>query len=142
MKVSLAGPGDVELLLAMAAEFNQIDGHPHDDARVRAALLPLLVDDHLGIVYLLGEPAIGYAVVTWGYSIESGGRDALLDEIYVRPRGQGLGGAGFDAVLDDLRHRGLPRIFLETERSNERVRRFYARHGFVEEDSIWMSRKL
>ncbi|HSL26868.1 MAG TPA: GNAT family N-acetyltransferase, partial [Acidimicrobiia bacterium] len=66
----------------------------------------------------------------------------LLDEIYVRPRGQGLGGAGFDAVLDDLRHRGLPRIFLETERSNERVRRFYARHGFVEEDSIWMSRKL
>jgi GNAT superfamily N-acetyltransferase len=133
---------DLDLLAKFSAEFNEVDGHDHDEARVRAALTPLLRNDELGIVYLFGEPPNGYAVVTWGYSIESGGRDALLDEIYLRPRGQGLGGAAFEEVLDDLRRRGIPRIFLETERPNTKVRTFYARHGFEEDDSIWMSRKL
>lgn len=134
--------GDLDLLATLAAEFNEVDGHDHDEGRVRAALTPLLRNDELGIVYLFGEPPIGYAIVTWGYSIESGGRDALLDEMYVRSRGQGLGGAAFEEVLDDLRRRGIPRIFLETERSNSRVRIFYTSHGFHEDDSIWMSREL
>jgi ribosomal protein S18 acetylase RimI-like enzyme len=33
-------------------------------------------------------------------------------------------------------------MFLETEAHNERVRGFYARHGFAAEDSVWMSRAL
>jgi GNAT superfamily N-acetyltransferase len=133
---------DLDVLAALSAEFNEIDGHPHDDTRVREALTPLLRDDELGVVYLFEEPPNGYAVVTWGYSIESGGRDALLDEIYTRPQGQGLGGAAFEEVLDDLRQRGLTRMFLETERPNTKVRAFYTRHGFQEDDSIWMSREL
>ena len=133
---------DLELLVSLSAEFNEIDGHPHDDARVRTALIPLLEDDTLGVVYLFDNPPTGYAVVTWGYSIESGGRDALLDEIYVRSRGTGTGGVGLEEVLEDLRKRGLTRLFLETERNNDRVRRFYSSHGFAEDDSIWMSREL
>ena len=133
---------DLDLLAKFSAEFNEVDGHDHDEARVRAALTPLLRNDDLGVVYLFGDPPIGYAIVTWGYSIESGGRDALLDEIYLRPRGQGLGGAAFEEVLNDLRRRGIPRIFLETERPNIKVRTLYARHGFEEDDSIWMSREL
>jgi GNAT superfamily N-acetyltransferase len=139
--ISRARLDDLDLLAALSAEFNEIDGHRHDETRVRAALTPLLVDDAFGVVYLFGEPVNGYAVVTWGYSIESGGRDALLDEIYVRPKGQGFGGAAFEEVLDDLRQRGLTRIFLETERPNTKVP-FYTRHGFKEDDSIWMSREL
>ena len=140
--IARAGPEDLRLLVELSAEFNEIDGHVHNDNRVRSALIPLLRDDALGIVYLLGEPPAGYAVVTWGYSIESGGRDALLDEIYVRAKGQGIGGSAFEEVLADLRTRGLSRMFLETERANARVRLFYSRHGFVEDDSIWMSREL
>jgi GNAT superfamily N-acetyltransferase len=136
------GLDDLDLLASLSAEFNEVDGHAHDDARVRVALTPLLRDDDLGIVYLFGEPPNGYAVVTWGYSIESGGRDALLDEIFLRPRGQGLGGAAFEEVLNDLCQRGLTRMFLETERPNTKVRTFYTRHGFKEDDSIWMSREL
>ena len=140
--IARARPEDLGLLLELSAEFNEIDGHVHNDDRVRSGLIPLLRDDGLGVVYLLGEPPAGYAVVTWGYSIESGGRDALLDEIYVRAKGQGIGGAAFEEVLADLRTRGLSRMFLETERANTRVRSFYSRHGFVEDDSIWMSREL
>jgi len=140
--IKRAGLDDLDLLAGLSAEFNKVDGHAHDDARVRAALTRLLQDDDLGIVYIFGDPPNGYAVVTWGYSIESGGRDALLDEIYVRTQGQGLGGASFEEILADLRQRGLTRMFLETERPNSKVRTFYTRHGFKEDDSIWMSREL
>jgi GNAT superfamily N-acetyltransferase len=140
--ITRARSQDLPLILAMSAEFNEIDGHAHDESRVRAALAPLLRGDDLGVVFLVGEPPVGYAVVTWGYSIESGGRDALVDEIYVRPRGEGIGRVALAEVLDDLRARGLSRVLLETERANSRVRAFYARHGFQEDDSIWMSLDL
>ncbi|MEX0699896.1 MAG: GNAT family N-acetyltransferase [Acidimicrobiia bacterium] len=141
MIVRRATLDDLDILLTLAAEFNDIDRHDHDPVRVRAAMQPLLVSDDLGVVYLFGD-GLGYALVTWGYSIESGGRDALLDEIYTRERGEGRGGELLVAVLEDLAQRGLPRVFLETEAHNKAVRRFYTRHGFRTEDSIWMTRDL
>lgn len=142
MTVRRAGVTDLDVLVDLAAEFNAIDRHPYDEDRVRTALLPLLVDDSLGVVYVNGDPPDGYALVTWGYSVESGGRDALLDEIYTRDRGRGKGGDLLEAVLVDLTQRGLPRVFLETEAHNFAVRRFYQRHGFQTEDSVWMTRQL
>ena len=134
--------GDLELVVSLSREFNEIDRHPYNEERVRRGLLPLLEDDQVGVVYVDDPPPEGYAVVTWGYSLESGGRDALLDEIYTRRRGEGRGGLLLEEVMADLTRRGLPRVFLETEAHNQAVRRFYARHGFVEEDSIWMARDL
>lgn len=136
-----ADPADAPVLLSLVEEFCRVDRHPFDAEVVRRALGPLLENDDLGVVWLIGEgedPA-GYAVVTWGYSLESGGRDALLDEVFVLDRGRGLGGAAVTEILADCRRRGMARVFLETEAHNEAVRRFYARHGFAAEDSIWMS---
>lgn len=56
--------------------------------------------------------------------------------------GEGVGGAAYMRSFMTLRKRGLPRVFLETERLNERVRRFYTRHRFEEEDRIWMANRL
>ena len=133
---------DLDDLVVLIREFCEADHHPFDEATVRSALRPLLEDDQYGLVWAVGRPAEGYAVVTWGYSLESGGRDALLDEIYFRQRNRGQGSALVRALIDDLEARGMNRVFLETEHHNDAVRRFYARHGFQTEDSIWMSRKL
>ena len=119
-----------------------LDGHPWDEARVRRALPALLESDRVGVIWLIDCPAVGYLVITWGYSIEAGGTEALLDEVYLRSRGQGLGRAALREALDDLRARGMPRIFLETERHNAAAREFYASLGFEEENSIWMQRSL
>ena len=54
-------------------------------------------------------------------------------------RGGGTGTALIEHLLADARARGLVRVFLETESANERVRAFYGRHGFVVDDSVWMS---
>jgi GNAT superfamily N-acetyltransferase len=138
----IATPSDLPALLELCREYCIADDHAWNAERTRKALTPLLADDQLGVVWVLGAPPVAYAVVTWGYSIESGGRDALLDEVYVRERGGGLGGVLLARVLDDLRGRGLSRVFLETEAPNAEARRFYARHGFCEERSVWMSRTL
>jgi RimJ/RimL family protein N-acetyltransferase len=137
-----ATPADQAALEVLVREFNAIDNHPHDDDRVASALRPLLEDDAFGLVYVWGDPVEGYCIVTWSYSLESGGRDALIDEYFTQNRGQGIGGMALSEVLDHLKEFGIPRIFLETETANEAVRRFYSRHGFVEEASIWMSRDL
>ncbi len=142
-----AHPEDLDAVLSLISEFYAIDGHAYDEVTLRAALGPLLVDDTYGVVWLLGAAdaptdEAGYAIVTWGYALESGGRDVLLDELYVRDRGRGVGGAALEEVLEACRRRGLGRMFLETEAPNDQARSFYARHGFAVDDSIWMSRRF
>ena len=143
--VRRADPGDLDALLALVAEFCAIDGHEYDATRAGSALRPLLADDGLGQVWVLAEDRGGlggYAVVTWGWSVEAGGREALLDELYVRERNQGAGALLLEAAAVESRAAGASRLFLETESANAAVRRFYARHGFVAEDSVWMQRPL
>lgn len=141
-----ATPDDLSVLLPLVADFCELDHHPYDEARVVRALGPLLADDRFGQVWLVGDgdpgAPVGYAVVTWGYSVESGGREALLDEIFVRDRSRGIGASLLHELLAACRAQGVRRMFLETEAHNTRVRRFYARHGFTVEDSIWMSADL
>jgi GNAT superfamily N-acetyltransferase len=143
--VRRADPADLDALLPLVAEFWAIDGHVFAAARVASALGPLLADDGLGQVWVLADDRGGlggYAVVTWGWSLEAGGREALLDELYVRERSQGAGALLLEAAAVGSRAAGASRIFLETEAANAAVRRFYARHGFAAEDSVWMQRPL
>lgn len=139
--VRRARPDDIDTLLVLAAEYSEADGHDFDPVGARAAFEPLLDGDTVGTAWIVDEDD-GYVVVTWGWSIEIGGFEVVLDEIYVRTRGRGKGGTALQVVERDCRRRGAKRIFLETESANERARKLYARHGFTADDSIWMSKEL
>ncbi len=136
-----AVPSDETALLALIEEFYEVDGHRFDESTVHSGLVPLLDTERHGVVLVAGEAGgdlDGYAALVWSYSIESGGPDALLDEIYVRERGRGVGRELMDEVFRQVRARGMRRIFLETEPDNERARSFYAGLGFEVESSVWM----
>ena len=134
----------VRLIEAYCAE----DRHAFDEPLVRRALEPLLDGDRFGTVGVLDHPDAsglsGYGVLTWGYSLESGGVDALIDELFVDPahRGTGLG----TAIIEWLSHRatdaGASRILLEVEAHNPSARRLYERLGWVPESSTMMNRWL
>jgi GNAT superfamily N-acetyltransferase len=136
--------GDLASLLPLVREFCAVDGHDFDEQAVMAGLVPLLEDGVAGEVWVVEDEMGlgGYGVVTWGWSLESGGRDALLDELYVRDRGRGAGAALLEAIVAAARARGASRMFLETEEGNAAARRFYARAGFDVEGSVWMQRSL
>ena len=146
ISLRIATTGETTELLVLVAEFCEVDQHAFDAGRVCRALGPLLEHDRHGVVYLIEDNTtatlLGYAVLTWGYSLESGGREALIDEIYLRKRGEGLGAIVMTQIFDAMRERDISRMFLETETHNERARRFYSRQGFETDDSIWMSRDL
>jgi ribosomal protein S18 acetylase RimI-like enzyme len=136
---------DEPVLLVLIREFYEIDRHDFDQERVVRGLRSLLTDDSFGQVRLVtpgGNSAEGYVVVTWSWSLESGGRDCILDELYVRRRGEGIGAAALDEAVEAAAEAGAQSMFLETEAHNSRVRPFYARAGFRVEDSVWMVREL
>jgi GNAT superfamily N-acetyltransferase len=137
-------PADLDVLVELAGEYCAADGHDFDETTVRAGFAPLLDDDRHGIVHVaeLDGTVDGYGVVTWGWSIEIGGLDVVLDEIYARTKGRGVGTSLLHHLEAECRARGVKRIFLETELGNEAARRLYAREGYEADTSIWMSKEL
>lgn len=140
----IANERDLPELLVLAKEFCEIDNHTYEESRIINTIKPLFSNPQLGLIVLAtqGSNLLGYAVLTWGWSIESGGREGLIDEIYVRERNTGLGSELLAEVVKVAKQNDVKMIFLETELANERVRGFYRRHGFIQEESIWLSYKL
>jgi GNAT superfamily N-acetyltransferase len=146
LRVRPAAPHDLAELLTLVAEYCAADGHPFDQLVATKGLTPLLENDRdvYGLVLIaeVADEPVGYAVLTWGWSIEIGGREAVLDELYVRVRGRGIGSELLRVADATCRDHGVLRVFLETEAPNESARRLYTRHGFETETSIWMSKLL
>ncbi len=139
-----AEQADFDALVELVRRFYEIDKQSFDEERVRGALGQLLRSPQRGFVLVAGETGApsAYAIVTWGFAIESGGVDALLDELYVDERSRGLGSRLMERAMEEARAGGATQMFLETQAHNRRARMFYTRHGFAIDDSVWMSREL
>ena len=130
-----AQPRDVRGLLAAMEEFYAESGYVVERATALQAFATLLADGSLGRVWVAaeGEALRGYLVLTLGFSMEWGGRDAFVDDLFVRARwrGQGLGGRLLDAALAECRLRGVRAIHLEVASDNATAKALYARRGFA-----------
>jgi ribosomal protein S18 acetylase RimI-like enzyme len=117
-----------------------------DASSVESALAQLLAVESLGRVWLIEcdtEPA-GYLVLTFGFSLEFGGRDAFVDELFVREefRGRGLGRRAIERVERECRERGVGALHLEVERANTAAQELYRRSGFRDHDRYLMTKRL
>ncbi len=83
----------------------------------RRATLALLETPVFGNIWLLklAEEAVGYMVLTFGFSLEFGGRDALLDELFIAEhhRGSGLGKQALLFAFDHCKKAGIRALHLE-----------------------------
>ncbi len=140
-----ATAADLEQLIPLCIDYCIADQHTVDESLIRVGVNGLLASADRGFVLVACDEVgklIGYAAVSAGWSIEIGGPDFVLDELFVRDQGQGIGSDLVAAVETHCRSLGVKRIFLETERPNDRARLLYARLGFAQDDSIWMSKDL
>ena len=144
MEIRTAGPADINGLLSLIEKFYAIDGHDFSLKHLTPPLTTLLADDQRGVVGIatIDDAPLGYAIVTWGYSLEAGGVEALLDEIYVDERGHGLGQQLMTWAEQVSAHHGATRVTLETEVANDRARAFYRRLGYEIDDSVWLGKWL
>ncbi|MGR3636500.1 MAG: GNAT family N-acetyltransferase [Shimia sp.] len=116
------------------------------DGRV-AGLLPLLRGSPYGAAYLLGprRAPVGYIVVTFGWSVEFGGMDAFIDEVYIRPtvRGRGMATEALIGLAKALESVDVCALHLEVDRSDETAQKLYLRAGFKSRERyMLMTRKL
>jgi ribosomal protein S18 acetylase RimI-like enzyme len=88
--------------------------------------------------------AVGYVVLSLGFSIEHGGRDGFIDDLYLVPaaRGIGIGRALLAFAAAEAETLGIRMLHLEVEPGNERAHRLYRRNGFAESGRRLMSRRL
>jgi ribosomal protein S18 acetylase RimI-like enzyme len=117
-----------------------------DEPTARAALMQLLADDSCGVAHfiLLGEEVAGYLVLTFGFSLEFGGRDAFVDELFVKDefRGHGLGKAALSFAAEACRARGVRALHLEVERANHNAQGIYRKAGFIDHDRYLLTKWL
>ena len=142
----IAERADSETLLEFMREYYEFDHLPFDEPIARAALTKFVGAESLGRVWLIsyeGE-AIGYLVLTLGYSLEYGGRDAFLDEVYIRAshRGRGIGQSALAFVEDVCRSLGVRALHLEVERANTSAHGLYRKAGFVDHDRYLMTKRI
>jgi ribosomal protein S18 acetylase RimI-like enzyme len=141
-----AGASDFDALLPMIRALCEHDGTPFDEHAVGRALARLVGDESLGRVWLIesGGEAAGYVVLTFGFSLEFGGRDAFIDELFVKEefRGRGLGNEAIRFAEDVCRERGIRALHLEVDRQNTRAQSVYRRAGFVDHQNYLMTKWL
>ncbi len=136
-----------EKILPLIAAFHAEEGIESDEEKRIAGITPLLEGNPYGAAYLIGpaRAPIGYIVVCFGWSVEFGGLDAIIDELYIRPgvRGRGIATEALSALPKALSAYGLRAVHLEVDRTNEAAIKLYRRVGFRERDNyMFMTRVL
>lgn len=133
-------------MLSMMAAFNAIDHYPFEPEEWRRNLDLLLSNPELGRLWviLLGEEIVGYVVLAFGFSFEYRGRDAIIDELFIKEpfRNRGLGRQTLDFVEAQARALGIQAVHLEVERHNERGNHLYRNRGYRGKDRDFLTKWL
>lgn len=130
-----AGPEHAARIDQLVAAFHLHEGVNVTGPARRTSIDALLAMPAQGRILLVqhrdGE-IVGYAVIAFGFSLEFGGRDAFLDELFIVEafRGQGIGSTALTAVCTWARREELCALHLEVERDNKAAKALYTRTGF------------
>jgi GNAT superfamily N-acetyltransferase len=142
----VAAIADMTLLLELVKEFHKKEQLEFDEKVDRDVLANFLADASLGQVWLIQqeEEAIGYIIVTLGYSLEYRGRDAFIDEFYLRSkyRGQGIGTQTLAFIEDACRVLEVQALHLEVDFENPDAQRLYHRVGYQPHNRFLMTKNL
>jgi diamine N-acetyltransferase len=136
---------DIEILLSFIQKFYAVDGSiAFNPIIVRRAIIQLLSDESMGRIWLIQSQnqAIGYVILTLGYSLEYGGRDAFIDEIYIEPtfQGKGIGKKTIEFLEEICISLNVEALHLEVERENTTAQSFYRQVGFTDHDRYLMTK--
>lgn len=86
---------------------------------------------------------VGYAMLAFSYSVEAGGMEVWLEELYVVPehRKNGVGQAFFDFIAAEYKTK-MKRFRLEVMPNKGKLIQFYQKMGFETLDYLQMHRDI
>ena len=143
----LARSEDIPRLLGMMRDFHRGEHIDTPAAAGEASVRHLVESGASGRIWVILDEsgsAAGYMVLTFGFSIEFEGRDAFVDELYLRPefRGRGWGTAAVEFAAAAAHQLGVRALHLEATRGNDSAIAVYRRLGFREHDRFLMTKWL
>ena len=134
MEIRRAAAADLDGLVEVMEFHYRDEGEPLGEGHARRAVAGLLSDERSGRIWVLADGArvVGYLALTFGYSLELGGRDAFIDELYLLAdwRGRGYGTRMIEMALAAAEEAGVVAVHLEVAPENEGAESLYARLGF------------
>ena len=139
-----AKPEDRTDLETMIQDYYLYDKQDIDKSKIKSSLdIALKTNPHVKIWIIEANNEIaGYLAVAIGFTIEAGGKDGFLDELFLKETYRGLG-IGREAVRFAIRacsSLDIRRLSLEVESHNLRAQNLYEEIGFFTHDRILMSR--
>lgn len=137
---------DLERLMPLVKQFCEQDNHVFVPEKAHQAIKDLIENEGYGRIWLIvvdGAPA-GYAVITFGYSLEYHGRDAFVDEIFLREpyRGKGIGTQTFAFLEAECRKLDVRALHLEVMSENQRAYALYRKLGYADRQSSLLTKWL
>lgn len=141
-----AEPGDIKALLNRMRQLYENDGVPFHMETSRQATLQLMRERRAGTVWIVEaeKAAVGYVVLTIGFSLEYGGWHGFIDELFVDAthRGVGIGSAAVRFLESECARQGMTALLLEVDLANEKATHLYRRLGFREHPRRLMTLKV
>jgi GNAT superfamily N-acetyltransferase len=133
-----------DAVLDMMRAFYCEDGHSFVAEVAERGLDRLEAPDAMARLWLICRPGqiAGYLCITFGFSLEIGGLDFIIDKLFVVPsaRGVGVGRRALDFAEAESRKLGAERLMLEVENVNVRARKLYESRGYTAHQRELMSK--
>ena len=141
----LARPTDLDRLTALAVACSrELDKSPGDQD-IQELMAPLLDGSPHGCVYLIGptRAPLGYAILTFGWTTEFGGLEAVLEQLYIRPavRRRGIASEVLLELPKALAAGGIKAMRLRVERADTTSQNLFQRSGFKPDEAQVHMRK-
>jgi ribosomal protein S18 acetylase RimI-like enzyme len=130
-----ATPGDAEAVARLLHDFQAEFDEPSPGPEALEERYADLIRNRDMTVLLAGDGPAGFAQIRYRPWVYSAGPQAhsYLEELYVVPsrRGQGIGRALMEAVLETARNEGATHMELGTSETDTAARALYASVGFT-----------
>jgi ribosomal protein S18 acetylase RimI-like enzyme len=131
--VRSAEKNDISALVDLMSEFNAESNYSLDRAWATRSFTQLLKDSARGGAWICFSDAVpaGYVVLTTRHSMEFGGLDGFIDDLFVRPkfRRTGVGTSLLERLFDESRRRGVLAVHVAVDPNNAAGQGLYNRFG-------------
>ncbi|MBI3220875.1 MAG: GNAT family N-acetyltransferase [Bacteroidetes bacterium] len=134
LNFELATNETIPSILEMMEQFYAIDQYPFDEEKNKKNLHLFINNPELGRLWLIKmeKQLVGYVCLAYCFSFEYGGRDAFIDELFIKTefRNQGIGQQTMDFLENASMKLGVNSIHLEVEKHNEAGKKLYFKKGY------------
>lgn len=145
-QVEKAKSADISALVELMAEFYAESNYALDRAWAAESFAKLLQSADRGSVWIArrGIELAGYVVLTVRHSMEFGGLDAFIDDLFVRPqfRRLGVGKSLLHAIFGECRERSVLAVHVEVGHENQAAGTLYKAFGLRENGRKQLTARL